>query len=58
MGKINGKTKKAIQEIPVELKKLNKIIAVIGDGLMNVKIDRLRQDKEDFNELVNRKKRI
>lgn len=57
MSRLNGKTKKAIREIPAELRKLNKLIVALGDGLMSIKIDRLRQDKEDFRELMGRKKK-
>ena len=52
MEKLNGKTQSALRQIPKELQKLNRIIAVIGEILAGQKVKKLEQSKQEFKEFV------
>ena len=55
MKKIDNETKKAIIQLPKEVNKLTRVIAVIGETLFNTKAKKLKKNKREFEELVNRK---
>jgi len=52
MKKLEKETQKAVIQIPKEIEKLTKVIAVIGETFFNTKIRKLEQSKKDFEELV------
>ncbi len=52
--KMHKETQKAIRQIPKELNKLSKIIAVIGGTLVNEKIEKLHLNEKKFRELVEK----
>ena len=52
--KMRKDTEKAITQIPKELNKLSRVIAVIGETLFNKKIDELHSNKIKFKELMEK----
>ncbi|MFH1391522.1 MAG: hypothetical protein ABIH20_04390 [Candidatus Diapherotrites archaeon] len=48
-------TEEAIEQIPRELDKLTRIISIIGETLFNTKIKKLKENQEQFEELVKKK---
>ena len=57
MKELNGKTQSALRQIPKELQKLNKIIAVVGEILAGQKVNKLEQSKREFKEFMEEKER-
>jgi len=55
--KLEKETEKAILQIPKEINKLTKVIAVIGETLFNAKIKKLEINKKDFEELAKENRR-
>lgn len=55
---LNRKSKKALLEIPKELGKMNKLIGVIGEALLNREIKQIKQKGEKLRETVQRKRRL
>lgn len=52
-----SKTHKAIQQIPKEILNLNKTIQSFGERLIEIRIEKLQQSKEEFNELLKNKRK-
>jgi len=50
-------SQKALWQISKELNKLTRVIASIGKGLFNVKVEKLRQKKADFEEFSEKNNR-
>jgi len=51
---VKQKTEEAIEQIPRELDKLTRIVSIIGETLFNTKIKKLKENKEQFKELVEK----
>jgi len=47
-----NKTEKAINQIPRELKKLTKVIATIGETLIDTRINKIKKNKKEFRRIV------
>jgi len=47
-----NKTEKAITQIPRELKKLTKVIAIIGETLIDTKITKIKRNEKEFRGIV------
>lgn len=52
LGKQELNESKAIVEIPKELSKLNKLIALIGETLLNKQLKQARQESEKLKQTV------
>lgn len=51
----NHQSKKALHEIPKELNKLNQLIAIIGEALLNREIKEIKKNKDELMETVKNK---
>ena len=49
-------TEDAIEQIPRELDKLTRIISIIGETLFNTKIKKLKENQEQFKELMKKQR--
>jgi hypothetical protein len=53
---LEKETQKAITQIPKEIEKLTKVIAVIGETLLEIKILKLEENKKEFKRVIEEEK--
>ena len=55
--KLDKKTREAIIQTPREIRRLTKVIAIIGETLFDAKLKKIKRSEKDFKELYNKMER-
>ena len=51
--KMNKKTEKAVKQIPTEIRRLTKVVATIGQTVLDKKIKTTQKNAKEFKQIVS-----